>query len=84
MLPQSAAAAETHKPGDFTVTEKEITPEEERAEAIKAILDMQKELKMDNKALSSFVETFFKKKTNDLSTTELQSLLSELTGMKAE
>lgn len=81
--PQSAAEAQNHKPGDFTVTEKEITPEEERSEAIKAVLDAQKELKMDNKALSGFVETFFKKKTNDLSTDELQSLYKELMAMKA-
>lgn len=80
--PQSAEDAKTHKPGDHTVVEKEITPEHERAEAIKAVLDTQKELKMDNKSLASFVETYFKKKTNDLSTEELQTLHAELLAMK--
>lgn len=80
--PQSAEEAKTHKPGDHKIIEKEVTPEEERSEAIKAVLQVQKELKMDTKSLSSFVEKFFNKKTNDLSTDELQSLHQELTAMK--
>lgn len=80
--PQSAEGAKTHKPGDHTVIEKEVSPEQERAEAIRAVLDTQKELKMDNKSLASFVETYFKKKTNDLSLEELQTLHAELLAMK--
>lgn len=58
-------------------------PELTRDQAIKAVLDKQKEIKMSAKDLASFTETFFKKKTNDLTVDELVSLLKELEGMKS-
>lgn len=71
--PQTHEEAVAPKPVDATAL---------RDQAIKKVLEKQKELKMSSKELASFTELCFRKKTNELTTEELTNLLVELDGTK--
>lgn len=69
--PQNAEEAKDWQPGDHHVEEKPVDPRDERRDLIKKVITKQNDIKWDNKKLSDFVASEFKKKTNDMSNDEL-------------